>query len=71
MCSGKHKCLTTKNHSMCYRSSQKNALISVVESTTKSELKAKHGLSFDIETKSHKILFDLGEDGTLFENAKG
>lgn len=33
------------------------------------ENRAKHGLSFYIETKSHKILFDLGSDNTLFENA--
>lgn len=35
-------------------------IISLVENTTKSELKAKHGLSLYIETKKHKILFDLG-----------
>ncbi len=44
-------------------------IISLVENTTKSELKAKHGLSLYIETKKHKILFDLGPDKTLFENA--
>lgn len=44
-------------------------IISLVENTTKSELKAKHGLSLYIETRSHKILFDLGSDNTLFENA--
>lgn len=44
-------------------------ITSLVENTTKSELKAKHGLSFYIETKSHKVLFDLGPDNTLFENA--
>ncbi len=44
-------------------------IISLVENTTKSELKTKHGLSLYIETKSHKILFDLGSDSTLFENA--
>ena len=44
-------------------------IISLVENTIKSELKAKHGLSLYIETKKHKILFDLGPDKTLFENA--
>lgn len=44
-------------------------ITSLVENYTKSELKAKHGLSFYIETKTHKILFDLGSDNTLFENA--
>ena len=42
-------------------------IISLVENTIKSELKAKHGLSLYIETKKHKILFDLGPDKTLFE----
>lgn len=44
-------------------------VISLVDNITKSELKAKHGLSIYIETKRHKILFDLGSDNTLFENA--
>lgn len=44
-------------------------IISLVENTTKSELKAEHGLSLYIETRSHKILFDLGSDNTLFNNA--
>ena len=44
-------------------------ITSLVENTTKSELKTKHGLSLYIETKLHKILFDLGSDSTLFENA--
>ena len=44
-------------------------ITSLVENTTKSELRAKHGLSLYIETKGHKILFDLGPDNTLFENA--
>lgn len=45
-------------------------IISLVENTTKSGMKAKHGLSLYIETKLHKILFDLGPDSTLFENAR-
>lgn len=44
-------------------------ITALVENTTRSELKAKHGLSLYIETKLHKILFDLGSDHTLFENA--
>ena len=45
-------------------------ITSLVENTTKSGLKAKHGLSLYIETKLHRILFDLGPDETLFENAE-
>jgi len=44
-------------------------ITALVENTSKSELKATHGLSLYIETACHKILFDLGPDGTLFENA--
>lgn len=45
-------------------------IISLVENTTKSELAVKHGLSLYIRTKAHRLLFDLGPDGTLFENAR-
>lgn len=45
-------------------------ITSLVENTSKCELKPKHGLSLYIETKKHKILFDLGPDNTLFSNAK-
>ena len=45
-------------------------ITSLVENTSKCELKATHGLSLYIETKRHKILFDLGPDHTLFDNAK-
>lgn len=45
-------------------------ITSLVENTSKCELKAKHGLSLYIETRGHKILFDLGPDRTLFDNAK-
>ena len=45
-------------------------ITALVENTTKSELKAKHGLSLFISTKKHKILFDLGSDNTLFDNAE-
>lgn len=44
-------------------------ITSLVENIAKSDLKAKHGLSLYIETRRHKILFDLGPDNTLFENA--
>jgi 7,8-dihydropterin-6-yl-methyl-4-(beta-D-ribofuranosyl)aminobenzene 5'-phosphate synthase len=42
----------------------------LIENQSKCELKAKHGLSLYIETQKHKILFDLGPDNTLFDNAK-
>ena len=32
--------------------------------------KAQHGLSLYIKTKKHKILFDLGQDGTFIRNAQ-
>lgn len=45
-------------------------ITALVENDTNCELKAKHGLSLYIETERHKILFDLGPDNTLFENAQ-
>ncbi|CDZ74539.1 Metallo-beta-lactamase superfamily [Peptoniphilus sp. ING2-D1G] len=45
-------------------------ITALVENESKCELKSVHGLSLYIETKKHKILFDLGPDDTLFENAK-
>ncbi len=45
-------------------------ITSLVENTSQCELKATHGLSLYIQTEKHKILFDLGPDRTLFENAK-
>lgn len=45
-------------------------IINLVENTSKTNMKPVHGLSFYIETKQHKILFDLGPDDTMFENAK-
>lgn len=45
-------------------------ITALVENETKCELKPRHGLSLYIETKSHKILFDVGPDNTLFQNAK-
>jgi len=45
-------------------------ITALVENYSKCELKAKHGLSFLIQTENHKVLFDLGPDETLFMNAK-
>ena len=44
-------------------------ITALVENNSHCELKAKHGLSLYIETGNHKILFDLGPDDTLFQNA--
>ncbi len=43
---------------------------SLVENTTTCDLQTAHGLAIYIETQTHKILFDLGPDDTLIENAK-
>ncbi len=45
-------------------------LTALVENTTNCGLKVAHGLSLYIETERHKLLFDLGPDETLFENAR-
>lgn len=45
-------------------------LTALVENESTCELKPKHGLSLYIETEKHRILFDLGPDKTLFENAE-
>lgn len=45
-------------------------ITALVENTSHCELKAKHGLSLYIQTMAHNILFDLGSDDTLFQNAK-
>ena len=45
-------------------------ITTLVENTSDGSVKAAHGLSFFIETEKHKLLFDLGPDGTIFENAK-
>ncbi|MCL1803651.1 MAG: MBL fold metallo-hydrolase [Eubacteriaceae bacterium] len=43
----------------------------LVENTSKNKnLKPKHGLSIYVETDSHKLLFDIGPDSTIFDNAK-
>ena len=33
-------------------------------------MKTAHGLSFYVETGEHKLLFDVGPDHTIFENAE-
>jgi 7,8-dihydropterin-6-yl-methyl-4-(beta-D-ribofuranosyl)aminobenzene 5'-phosphate synthase len=40
------------------------------DESTKKELKAIHGLSLYIETKKHKILFDVGPNNYFIKNAK-
>ena len=45
-------------------------IVALVENTSNSELTPIHGLSLYIETENHKILFDLGSDKTLFQNAE-
>ena len=45
-------------------------ITALVENYSTHELKAVHGLALYIETSKHNILFDLGPDDTLFENAK-
>ena len=45
-------------------------ITALVDNQSNSELKAKHGLCLYIQTKKHTILFDVGNDNTLFENAK-
>ena len=45
-------------------------ITALVENTSGGNLKAVHGLSFFIETEKHRLLFDLGPNKTIFENAK-
>lgn len=46
-------------------------IITLVENTKcKKTCGAKHGLSFYIETKNHKILFDVGPNDLYYKNAK-
>ena len=45
-------------------------ITSLVENQSNGILKGVHGLSLYIETPNHKILFDLGPDQTLFDNAE-
>ena len=45
-------------------------IVTLVENISNTNLKPKHGLSFYIETKKHKILFDLGPNRLVIDNAK-
>ncbi|MDO4276623.1 MAG: MBL fold metallo-hydrolase [Eubacteriales bacterium] len=45
-------------------------ITALVENKSDGNFNPKHGLSLYIETEEHKILFDLGPDGTLFENSR-
>lgn len=45
-------------------------ITALVENQSNCDLKPTHGLSLYIETEKHKLLFDLGPDQTLFENAR-
>jgi len=46
-------------------------ITALLENTVKDPaLKAKHGLSFYIETTKHKVLFDLGPDDSYIHNAQ-
>ena len=46
-------------------------VVTLVENTKiNKKFKKKHGLSFYIETKRHKVLFDLGPDKTFIENSE-
>ncbi|MCH4206997.1 MAG: MBL fold metallo-hydrolase [Solobacterium sp.] len=45
-------------------------LTALVENTSAHGLKTVHGLSLYIETSSHHLLFDVGPDDTLFQNAR-
>ena len=46
-------------------------IIALAENTAnRADLKTVHGLGIYIETPKHKLMFDLGPDDTIFENAK-
>lgn len=45
-------------------------IVTLVENTTNLDLKVAHGLSLYIQTKKHNILFDVGPDQTIFDNAE-
>lgn len=45
-------------------------IISLIENTSNTNLKPKHGLCLYIEALNHKILFDLGPDETFIKNAQ-
>lgn len=45
-------------------------IISLVENRTEQGMQTAHGLSLYVETEKHKLLFDVGPDHTIFENAE-
>lgn len=45
-------------------------IVSLVDNIKKEDLGAEHGLSFYIETKKHKLLFDLGASDLFLKNAE-
>lgn len=45
-------------------------ITALVENKSHCSLKPTHGLSLYVETKEHKLLFDLGPDDTLLKNAE-
>lgn len=45
-------------------------IVSLVENSSTCGLRTAHALSLYIETKGHKLLFDLGSDDTILENAR-
>lgn len=47
-----------------------NTISKNLSPTLSEKLKAEHGLSLFIETKNHKILFDMGQTNLFLENAK-
>ena len=47
-----------------------NTISKNIEKSLAEKLKAEHGLSLFIETKNHKILFDMGQTNLFLENAK-
>ncbi len=44
-------------------------ITALVENTGTGDLTGAHGLSLYVETSKHRLLFDLGPDGTLLDNA--
>ena len=45
-------------------------ICSLVENTSNCGMRTAHGLSLYIETRNHHVLFDVGQDETIFENAR-
>ena len=45
-------------------------ITALAENQTNKGLRTVHGLALYIETEKHKMMFDLGPDDTLFENAE-